>query len=55
MEKYKQIHLVVLSTAKSAKEIEQYKQMGALDYLEKPITYSDYLAVAADMKRRVED
>ncbi|WP_242692113.1 response regulator [Aridibaculum aurantiacum] len=52
MEKYKHIHVVVLSTTKSEKEIEKYREMGALDYLIKPTSYDDYVRVAADMKSR---
>ena len=55
MGKYKHIHVVVLSSFKSPKEIEKYKQMGAVDYLEKPITYPEYLTVAEAMKQRVEE
>lgn len=54
MEQYKHIRVVVLSTTKSPKQIERYRQMGALDYMSKPITYQEYLAVAAEMKKRVE-
>lgn len=54
MEKYKDIHVVVLSTIKSPKELERYRQMGALDYLEKPTTYQEYLSVAADMKKKLD-
>lgn len=52
MEKYKHIHVVILSSVKSDKEIERYREMGALDYLAKPITYEDYVRVAADIKSR---
>lgn len=52
MDKYKHIHVVVLSSIKSEKEIERYKEMGAIDYLIKPSTYDDYVRVAADIKRK---
>ena len=52
MEKYQHIHVVVLSTTKTAKEIEKYQQMGALDYLAKPSTFEEYVQVAAEIKRR---
>lgn len=52
MDKYKHIHVVVLSTIKSERELEKYKEMGALDYLIKPTSYDDYVKVAADMKNR---
>ena len=54
MEKYKHIHVIVLSSIKSEKEIERYKQMGVIDYLEKPSTFEEYLEVAKKMKQRVE-
>jgi CheY-like chemotaxis protein len=53
MDKYKHIPVIVLTTTKSEKELEKYREMGALDYLVKPITYNDYVRVAADMKSRV--
>ena len=53
MEKYRHIHVVVLSTIKSPKEIEKHRQMGALDYLNKPCTYEEYRQVAAEIKRKV--
>lgn len=52
MDKYKHIHLVVLSTEKSERELEKYREMGALDYLIKPASYEEYVRVAADMKSR---
>lgn len=52
MEKYRHIHVIVLSSDKTAKEIERYKKMGADDYLIKPSTYDEYVKVAADMKQR---
>lgn len=55
MDKYKHIHVVVLSSFKSAKEIERYRELGALDYVEKPSSYEEYLEVAAAMKRRTEE
>lgn len=55
MDKYKNIHVIVLSTEKSPKELEKYREMGALDYLEKPSSYEEYLAVAAQMKQRIEN
>lgn len=52
MDKYKHIHVIVLSTDKSEKEIERYKEIGAEDYLIKPSTYAEYIKVAADMKKK---
>jgi DNA-binding NarL/FixJ family response regulator len=53
MDKYKHIHVMVLSTVKTDKELERYKEMGADDYLIKPSSYSEYVKVAADIKSRV--
>lgn len=52
MHKYKHIHVIVLTTTKSEREIEKYREMGALDYLIKPASYDDYVRVAADMKSK---
>lgn len=52
MDKYKHIHVIVLSSDKTPKEIERYKQMGADDYVIKPSTYEEYVKVAAEMKER---
>jgi CheY-like chemotaxis protein len=52
MDKYKHIPVIVLASIKSDKEIERYRQMGALDYLVKPVSYDDYVQVAADIKSR---
>lgn len=49
MEKYKHIHVVVLSSVKSPREIERYKELGADEYLVKPNTYDDYVKVAKDL------
>lgn len=54
MEKYMHIPVVVLSTIKTDKEIERYRQMGAIDYLIKPATYDEYIKVAAEIKRKVD-
>jgi CheY-like chemotaxis protein len=49
---YKHIHVIVLSSNKSPKEIEKAKQLGAEDYLVKPFSYDEYLKVAEDMKEK---
>ncbi len=54
MEPYKHIHIIVLSTIKTDKEIERYRLMGEVDYLLKPTTYDDYIKVAAYIKSKVE-
>lgn len=46
MERYKHIPVVVLSTIKTEAQIENYRRMGAADYLKKPVTYEEYLQVA---------
>jgi len=53
MDRYKHIHVIVLSTIKSDKEIERYKQMGAIDYLQKPSSYEEYLQVAQNIRDRI--
>ena len=53
MEKYKHIPVVVLASTKTDLEIEKYKEMGAVDYVVKPISYHDYVKVAADIKSKV--
>jgi CheY-like chemotaxis protein len=52
MDKYKHIHVVVLSNVKTEQEIERYKEMGADDYLVKPSTYNEYVEIAANIKSR---
>ncbi len=54
MEMYKHIHVIVLSSVKSEQEIEKYKQMGAEDYLQKPSSYTEYLAIARLMKEKAK-
>jgi DNA-binding response OmpR family regulator len=44
--------VIVLSTIKTDKEIAHYRELGAVDYFTKPISYDDYVKVAADMKSR---
>jgi len=52
MDKYKDIPVIVLASTRSDIEIEKYREMGAVDYLIKPVTYDDYKRVAADMKSK---
>jgi CheY-like chemotaxis protein len=52
MERYKHIHIVILSSVKSDSEIERYLELGALDYVLKPNSFADYVRVAADIKSR---
>ena len=54
MDKYKHIHVIVISSGKSDKEIERFKQMGADDYFQNPSTYDEYMKVAADIKKKLE-
>ena len=53
MQRYKHIHVIVLSTIKTETEIERYKKLGAIDYFQKPSSYEEYLQVAKDIKVRV--
>ena len=53
MEKYKHIHVIVLSGTKSPSEIEKLKKLGATDYLVKPRSYDEYVKVAADIAARI--
>jgi CheY-like chemotaxis protein len=54
MEPYKHIQIFILSSSKQDKEIEKYRQMGAVDYLVKPTTYNEYVKVAADIKSKID-
>lgn len=53
MDKYKHIHVIVLSSIKSPKEIKRYKELGAIDYLEKPSSYDEYVAIAKKITERL--
>lgn len=53
MEKYKHIAVVVLSTSKTDEEIEEYREMGILDYVIKPSSYDEYVKVAEAIKAKV--
>jgi CheY-like chemotaxis protein len=55
MERYKHIPVVVLSSIKTEAQIEKYRQMGAADYLVKPVTYEEYLKVANDLAQRLPE
>lgn len=55
MERYKHIPVIVLSTIKTEAQIEKYRQMGADDYLQKPETYEEYLAVAKYIASKVPE
>ena len=54
MEPYKHIQIFILSSSKKDKEIERFRQMGAVDYLVKPTTYNEYVKVAADIKSKID-
>ncbi len=54
MEHYKHIHVIVLSGSKTAKEIERYRKLGAIDYIIKPNSYDEYQKVALDIKTRMD-
>ncbi len=53
MDNYKHIHVIVLSSIRSPKEIERYKELGAIDYLEKPSSYDEYGEVAKTIAERL--
>jgi CheY-like chemotaxis protein len=53
MDKYQHIHVIVLSSFKTAKEIERLKQLGAEDYLVKPSTYEEYMEVAKRIAEKI--
>jgi CheY-like chemotaxis protein len=52
MELYKHIHVVILSSVKSDREIERYRELGALDYHAKPSSYDEYVKVAVNIKNK---
>jgi DNA-binding response OmpR family regulator len=52
--KVKHIHVIVLSTEKSEQEIEKYRQMGADDYLIKPVSFDEYVEVAKNILARAD-
>ena len=53
MEKYRDIHVIVLTSTKTDKEIEKYKQLGAIDYLIKPSSYDEYVEVVDKISQRI--
>lgn len=53
MNRYHHIPVVVLSTTKTVKEIEDHKALGILEYIEKPSTYDEYLQVAAAISAKI--
>lgn len=53
MERYQHIPVVVLSTLKTEAQIEKYRQMGAADFVKKPVTYAEYLKVADYLAKRI--
>lgn len=54
MEQYWDIHVIVLTTTKSEKQIEEALLLGAEDYLTKPNTYEEYVQVAKEIKDKIE-
>lgn len=49
---YQHIPIIVLSTVKSEKEIEKYKQLGITEYIKKPTSYEEYVEVARLIKEK---
>jgi CheY-like chemotaxis protein len=54
IKEYRDIHVVIVSSTRSESEVEKYKLLGALDYVAKPISYSEYLDVVAKIKGSIE-
>jgi CheY-like chemotaxis protein len=54
MDKYKHIYVIVLSSTTPGKEIDRLKELGSMDYLTKPNTYDEYLAVAKNIASKVK-
>jgi CheY-like chemotaxis protein len=52
MEKYQHIPVVVLSTSKKEEEMEEFYNIGILDYLVKPSSYDEYVMVAESIKAK---
>ncbi|MFN2457375.1 MAG: response regulator [Chitinophagaceae bacterium] len=55
MEKYRHIHVIVLSGVKTPNEAVKYKELGAIDYLLKPNTYDEYVMVAKRIAERLQE
>ena len=54
MDKYKHIHVIVLSGTKSDKEIGQLEQLGVNEYLIKPRSYDEYVRVAKEIADKLK-
>ncbi len=54
IELYKHIHVIVLSGSKTDKEIERYRELGAIDYILKPTSFDEYVKVAGDIKNKID-
>lgn len=52
MNKYKHIYVVILLTVKFPGEIQKYQELGAEEYLVKPSSYEEYIAVAKAIKEK---
>jgi len=53
MDKYKHIHIIVLSSTRTEKEAERLKNLGAADYLVKPSSYDEYVRVARHITEKI--
>ncbi|HEX8333341.1 MAG TPA: response regulator [Segetibacter sp.] len=53
MDKYKDVHVILVSSVRSDSEVERFKALGALDYLAKPVSYGAYLEATAKMKSSI--
>ncbi|HEX8331879.1 MAG TPA: response regulator [Segetibacter sp.] len=52
-EKYKDVHVVILSSVRVDSELVRLKEMGASDFLAKPMSYDEYLEMASEIKSKV--
>jgi CheY-like chemotaxis protein len=51
MDKYKDIPVVLTSTIRPENE-QKIRQLGVVDFIVKPVSYQEYVTVAAEMKRK---
>jgi CheY-like chemotaxis protein len=53
MDKYKEVKVVVLSSAKSQQQIEKLRELGDYDFYEKPSSFDRYMEVAESIKSKI--
>jgi CheY-like chemotaxis protein len=54
-ERYRNIGVIIFSTSVNEKESEQCKELGALDYVTKPVKYEDSVAIARMFRDHAEN